>query len=308
MRNSYLNNKTDYRNVIIASAILHLLFFVILGLMVDFKLFANNDKLYDNFNKDSIIFEFERPLEVVETPEDAKTNKAPENAKLASDKNALARNPEMNRDLKLGDAFSRGDLAFRELPMNKHPEGAEGALAESEQLRQDPEWNEAKINEETSVFYTLNYYSREFKREYLTNPNRATNVGAAVDISKVRYDNQNSRTPDMGGLSFNTYNWDFAPYMLALKRKVERNIFPPPAFTYMGMISGDTLLRFTILPNGEMKGLEVLEYRGHDTLMHTSVRAIEISAPFPPLPANFPESSLKVTASFSYFVQKHRTN
>ncbi|MFQ5772553.1 MAG: energy transducer TonB, partial [bacterium] len=94
--------------------------------------------------------------------------------------------------------------------------------------------------------------------------------------------------------------------MLALKKKVEHNIFPPPAFIRMGIISGETLLRFKIYPNGEMKDLEVLEYKGHETLMQTSVRAIEISAPFAPLPSNFPEAYLEVTAKFHYFIQKHK--
>ena len=107
-------------------------------------------------------------------------------------------------------------------------------------------------------------------------------------------------------MSFNTYEWHFAPYMLALKKKIQGNIFPPAAFTRLGLISGETLLRFRIYPNGELSHLEVLEYNGHDTLKETSVKAVEISAPFVPLPQNFPKAYLEVTGSFSYFVRKRQ--
>ncbi|MCK7513172.1 MAG: TonB C-terminal domain-containing protein [Desulfobacterales bacterium] len=110
--------------------------------------------------------------------------------------------------------------------------------------------------------------------------------------------------PRSGGLSFNTYDWDFAPYMLALKERISRNIFPPLAFSQLGMIDGDTMLRFKIYPDGRLADLELLGYTGHRTLMETSRFAVTTSAPFPTLPADFPKSYLEVTAKFSYFVKR----
>ena len=52
--------------------------------------------------------------------------------------------------------------------------------------------------------------------------------------------------------------------------------------------------------------LEVLEYIGHKTLMETSVRAIEVSAPFKPLPVDFPEDYLEITAQFYYFNRDYK--
>jgi outer membrane biosynthesis protein TonB len=112
------------------------------------------------------------------------------------------------------------------------------------------------------------------------------------------------RAAESGGLSFNTYDWDFAPYMLALKERISRNIFPPLAFSQWGMIDGDTMLRFKIYPDGRLADLELLGYRGHHTLMETSRFAVTTSAPFPGLPADFPKSYLEVTAKFSYFVKR----
>jgi TonB family protein len=106
-----------------------------------------------------------------------------------------------------------------------------------------------------------------------------------------------------GALSFNTYKWDFAPYMLAMKRAIESHLFPPYAFTHMGLVSGNNVIRFTVMPDGRLKSLELLNSNAHVSLDRTSIRAIEASVPFMPLPRDFPEDYLEVTARFSYVVR-----
>lgn len=113
-----------------------------------------------------------------------------------------------------------------------------------------------------------------------------------------------SSVPSQGGISFNTYDWDFAPYMLAMKRAVERHLYPPYAFTHMGLISGDNIIRFVVSPDGTISDLRILESNAHYSLDRASVRAIEAAAPFMPLPSNFPEDRLEVTAHFSYSVRE----
>ena len=103
-------------------------------------------------------------------------------------------------------------------------------------------------------------------------------------------------------MSFNTYEWDFAPYMLAMKRRVERNLHPPYAFTHMGMVSGINILHFTVRRDGTVHDLTILGSDTHACLDRTSVRAIGLSLPFMPLPDNFPEDVLEVTAQFSYTI------
>ena len=117
------------------------------------------------------------------------------------------------------------------------------------------------------------------------------------------HDNQISKSLEKGGLSFNTYNWEFAPYLLMLKAKIQRNIFPPLAFSQLGIISGVTLLKFRIYPDGRMEALKVLGYNGHKSLMETSYNAIRVSAPFPKLPENFPEEFLEITGKFVYIIR-----
>ncbi|RMF58928.1 MAG: hypothetical protein D6743_17060 [Calditrichaeota bacterium] len=286
------------KRALVASILLHLLVLLLWSEITQLDLFAIDVK--KPVERDPLVFEFEAPKrtrEVVETPEDAKVDEFQKDADLASDKNARARNPEADPDLDLGKAFSRGDLFAHELPTNPSTPGKQGVESEQESQQDQP------TPKQKNDLYAENTQG-EFRREYLVKPRSTTHAGGDPNLPKVRYDNQDSRAPDMGGLSFNTYNWDFAPYMLALKKRVEGNIFPPPAFTRLGMIQGETLLSFKIYPNGEMRDLKVIDYSGHHTLMETSVRAIEVSAPFPKLPRDFPEPYLEVTAKFSYLVSK----
>jgi TonB family protein len=118
----------------------------------------------------------------------------------------------------------------------------------------------------------------------------------------TRYKNPSAGGARRGGFSFNTYNWDFAPYMLAMKRKVESNLRPPYAFTHMGAVSGTNIVRFIVLPDGRIRGLEILGSDAHFSLDQSSIRAIQLSAPFLPLPTGFPEAYLEVTAHFSYLI------
>jgi len=286
------------------SIILHILLLLLFGILREFDLWAT-DVVENNVEETPLVFEFEQPRrnEVVETPEDAEIAEPPKDAEYASDKNARARNPETDSDLALGDPFASGDLDVPELPT---PRGQKGEpLPETQQPNKSNEETSPEEEMEEEGDRYVNNSNRAF-RDYLTNPKQTDRSGVPESSQRARYDNQDSRSEDMGSLSFNTYDWDFAPYMLALKKKIEGNIFPPPAFTRLGMIDGETLLRFRIHPNGKMGELAVLEYTGHHTLKETSVRAVEVSDPFPKLPSDFPEEYLEVTARFSYFIQSRK--
>ena len=86
----------------------------------------------------------------------------------------------------------------------------------------------------------------------------------------------------------------------------ERNLFPPQAFTRLGIISGESMIRFKVYPDGHAGDIEVLSYDGHRSLMETSVNAIKGAEPFRSLPTDFPkyEKFLEVTAHFQYFVSR----
>jgi hypothetical protein len=235
----------------------------------------------------------ERPREVIATPADARTTDRQQKADFLSTQNALARNQEPAPHLAVtDDPFSRGDMASHEL--------AQPAAPEAETRPSPSELPEAKG--ETSRDREM--AGADTRPEAERAPAPAARKPLQLDLPRVPHRQLDGRAAEDGGLSFNTYEWDFAPYMLALKQRIGRNIFPPLAFSKLAMIDGDTLLRFKIYPDGRLADLELLGYKGHHSLMETSRFAVTASAPFPGLPADFPKNYLEVTARFSYFIKR----
>jgi hypothetical protein len=118
-----------------------------------------------------------------------------------------------------------------------------------------------------------------------------------------RFKNNRSVSKDYGDFSLSTYAWDYAPYMFMLRERVRRRWFAPEAFN-LGLVSGRVIVTFKIMPNGNLRDLEVMSYRDNDvpyqSLVNASVNAIESSNPFPPLPADFLDPYLEITGTFYY--------
>jgi hypothetical protein len=294
------------RQIILLSILLHILFLA----FWESSLEINSSRLQPlpvplPLQSAPLVFDLAQPdlpQEVIATPADAKTTNQPKKADFLSDKNALARNQEPAPGLRLGnDPFSRGDFASHDLPPRPaNPEKEPAAV-----LPKDRPAKPDKSRAETSSDL-LTDKTTEPERPQQTKEVGKSTAPFQLPQFGVQYDHRDSQVSDTGGLSFNTYNWDFAPYMLELKERIRRNIFPPIAFSQLGMIDGDTLLRFKIYPNGELRDLEMLGYQGHRSLMETSTYAVKVSAPFRKLPGNFPEPFLQVTAKFSFFIKNKR--
>ncbi len=114
--------------------------------------------------------------------------------------------------------------------------------------------------------------------------------------------NLQSHALEQGGLQLSTYDWEFAPYLAYLKRHIGDHIHPPAAFTKLGIIQGRTRLKFRIMPDGRLAYLEVIDFDGSPYLRDTSIRAVELSADFRPLPAHFPDDFLDISALFHYLI------
>jgi TonB family protein len=106
----------------------------------------------------------------------------------------------------------------------------------------------------------------------------------------------------LGGVSFNTLEWDFAPYAIELKRRIAERWYPPVAFTYGGLYGGVTVLRFRIGLDGALTGPEMISGAEHSSLDTAAINAVKLAAPFGALPEDFPESHLEVTFSFHYLL------
>jgi hypothetical protein len=290
------------RQIILLSILLHILFLA----FWESSLEMNTSRMQTLPPQSApLVFDLAQPnlpQEVIATPADAKTTNQPKKADYLSDKNALDRNQEPAPALRPGDEpFVRGDFASHDLPPRLANPEKEAAAAQPGEKPEDPDKSRTETNQEKLT---------EDKKlsSGPQNPQAAgiSKIPFQLPFTGVQHDQRDSQVSESGGLSFNTYNWDFAPYMLELKERISRNIFPPIAFSQLGMIDGDTLLRFKIYPNGELRDLELLAYQGHRSLMETSTLAVKVSAPFRKLPGNFPEPYLQVTAKFSFFIKNKR--
>jgi hypothetical protein len=103
-----------------------------------------------------------------------------------------------------------------------------------------------------------------------------------------------------GDISLNTLNWDFAPWIQRFIRDYHRNWFPPYAYGALGLISGFQLVDIEVAPDGRVLKLEVLEEEGHEALRESTLTTFRAFAPYHPLPASFPEPTLKLRVRVIY--------
>ena len=127
---------------------------------------------------------------------------------------------------------------------------------------------------------------------------------AALPQRQVQMNSSQTRALERGGLQLSTYAWNFAPYLSYLKQHIGGHIFPPRAFG-LGLLEGNTRVRFRIGRDGRLEGPEMIEFEGSPMLRDTSVKAVELSAPFKPLPSDFPDDYLEIVGSFEYLIMRH---
>ena len=267
-----MRERTTRVHFIISIAV-HLLLVLVWG--VTESLFEGRSDVVDAIPEEDIFV-----FEVIETPDDAPEHEPEDETDLVSDKSTRGadENPVATEEAEA--PYSAGEFVVREFePAAREPVPVVGP---DPQIPEDDSGTMAHV-EIVGVDESTGDYS--------------------IPARSVAFKNLVSSLTSQGGMSFNTYEWDFAPYMLAMKRKVERNLHPPYAFTHMGMVSGINILRFTVLRDGTVSGLTILGSDTHFSLDRTSLRAIELSMPFLPLPLDFPEDMLEVTAQFSYIIR-----
>ena len=263
-----------------------------------------------------VVFDLVEVKEIIETAEDARSEKKPETAEYFSDKNAIARDRYIDPSKKSGMPFSWGDtetenpevpfLGGRGRAQKSSRRSGQRSSARSTSYKKSGMVGTEQIRlpemEEEQGIARRGDGIKEFGMTFRSSQRQQAARSAEL---LPRHHNPESRAPKRGGLSFNTYDWDYAPYMFELKRSVERRLRPPPLFN-MGKISGSALLKFRILRDGVIQKIEVMDYTGDESLRDASIKAVRAAAPFRSLPENFPKDYLEITYSFIYQVLRTR--
>ena len=255
-----------------------------------------------------------RPLvfELIETPDDA-VRRRPDDANLLSDKDATARNEKRPEDMPEGEAYSEGISEHKvfagDISSSRGTDGYEG-LGRSHRADSD-EGEEDQANDMENISdMTIRVHQdldEIFTRGRLSAPKSSGSPQSLQGRSfsdDADYDQRSEAAEALGGITMNTYDWNFASYILEMKRKLRSNTHPPGAFSPLGLIDGKTVLSFRVLPDGSVVDLYVIEYTGDRTLMETSVDAVEGSSPFRPLPSDFPMDYLELTWTFIFHVYR----
>ena len=248
-------------------------------------------------------------FELVETP-NIESEENPEETDLVSDKSLRARDTKEEK----GDSnepFSEGITEFKTMPsvppseavpITQLRDNAEEET-EKEKVEDQNEGNEdfpdysGDILRDTAILEKLKLPKKESDPNKEPQPNRESVIPEPSHRSR-----RPAATEFKSDFSFSTYAWDFAPYMLELKRRISNNLYPPEAFWKYGFTQGKVIVRFKIARDGKLLGLEVLDRTGHVSLKESSVNAIRASAKFPPLPSSFPDKVLEVTGGFYYII------
>lgn len=252
-------------------------------------LLVNKDVMI-GFKDSSVPEEPERRIafEVIETPEEHRSDVAPQDANLLSDKHSTAADAVQRRAEDDLSPYSEGLTDSKSVPQ-------EGGSSFAETSEYYGGRSRRRSTGESGIGERRLSDGEEFSRDVLIDPPMA----AAVKAPRRSYRQTSSSAPSFGSIRFNTYAWDFAPYLIYLKKQISKNIYPPPIFTHLGF-GGMNRIQFRIYPDGQLVSMITLDFVGEAALVETSVMAVRMSAPFESLPEDFPEDYLEVTALFNY--------
>lgn len=221
----------------------------------------------------------QRPREIVQNINE--NDQIPEQTNLLSERYSRARNPE--RTARLGDSpKSEGNSPFDNLS---------GAPSE-------PVFK--SFGTKRFSLEALTGSSTKDPREPSSGDEGSRSPSPASDGSNQMLDEKKFSVEEVGSLSLSTYQWEWAPYINAMKNKLYRVWYAPSAYYELGLIHGYTVIMYTIDRSGNVTRLEVLKHKGHSSLEKASVDAIQALFPFLPLPDNFPEETLTITAKLYY--------
>jgi TonB family protein len=104
---------------------------------------------------------------------------------------------------------------------------------------------------------------------------------------------------DEAVVSLNTKKFEYAEYFLSIKRGIEDNWYYP-SVAVIDRLGGNTLVRFTLLPSGELESVAVISSSGESVLDDASTGALKLAEPFNPFPSKLKKRRIHIISNFSY--------
>ncbi|MCK5075962.1 MAG: hypothetical protein KAR38_06275 [Calditrichia bacterium] len=144
------------------------------------------------------------------------------------------------------------------------------------------------------------HIKNQFSKEYLLKEEPENLFKKTQDSeSEQNYELKEFSGESVGKFKLSTYEWEWAPWMLAFQKKLYRMWSAPPAWQ-IGLIYGYTDALLIITKNGKLLKYEVLDHTGHLSLKTSSVNALESIFPFQELPPEFPDEYLELRIRLVY--------
>ncbi len=100
-------------------------------------------------------------------------------------------------------------------------------------------------------------------------------------------------------ISLNTKSYKYISYFTHIKRKIELVWEYPREAVEMGQ-EGTLVLRFTILKDGRLAGVWLVQSSGYRLLDEEAINAVKEAAPFNPIPDRLKKDHLNIEARFTY--------
>ena len=279
-----------------AAVFLHVLLFLLYAPLT--RAWVTQEELTSaDANSSPVTFEF------VEVPRQDRSEKPPEQTPLLSDRHSIARDMQESTLPSSYLPYSEGVMdEARDRQTTQGVSGPDGLSINDQANAQQSE----SLDQSDLEFQEMKNATEFLKRSDLDGSQARSREEAVYGrpSSNIQLENRQVSAVERGNFQLSTYEWDFAPYMADFKRRVESNIFPPPAWD-LGMVEGRTVLNIRIMRDGSLELLKVERYDGSELLRDTNLRAVQLSAPFQPLPDHFPDPHLEIRYLFLWKIVRY---
>lgn len=282
------------RNILIA-IIFSLLFHLSLFYLIDFYdwLIVTTKNLTESVPSEvTVVFPENKPqppekeMYIVENQNENES--IPENANLLAEKNSRAANPEATAEINKNSPMSEGNSPLEEL-----------SRPQTEQTPFQP-YNYKPFSSAALIGKQIDVKNNAEGRDELLEQREQQESRQASEGTNQKFNQKKFSVEEVGALTLSTYAWEWAPYIQKLKNKHKNVWYAPPAYTQLGLIHGYTKIIFEIGRDGKLIRAKVIDHQGHESLKTASEASIKATFPFLPLPDDFPEETLTITATLIY--------